>query len=84
MQSTYNVHTVVNVPTVYPEGCTPGAWPLRRVVTPTDTEPLSVDPDLVLMTRWSMFTDTALSWCRSNPRPTPQVLVLSLGTPLKH
>ena len=30
--------------TVYPEGCTLGAKPPRRVVTLTDIEPLSVDP----------------------------------------
>ena len=42
------------------------------------------DPGLVLMTRWPIVSDTTLSWCRSNPRPTPQVQVLSLGTPLKN
>ena len=33
----------------YPEGCTPGTRPLRRVVMLTDTEPLSVDPDPLMV-----------------------------------
>ena len=41
--------TLFYVSAIYPEGCSPGTRPLRRVVTPTDTEPLSVDPDPLMV-----------------------------------
>ena len=40
-----------------PEGYTLGVTPLRRVATPLNARDLSVDPDLVPMTRWSVFPE---------------------------
>ena len=40
-----------------PEGYTLGVTPLRRVATPLNVRDSSVDPDLVSMTRWSVFPE---------------------------